>query len=326
MNIKKTMLKVMLGSGVIISCISMAQSQVLKLGNIYSPDHLVNIAIKEAAKEIKEKTEERVDIQVFPAGQIGGAKEIITGLSIGTHQMALDGAGILSQWYTPLSVFEFNYLAKDFAHLKRLTQSPKGQEIIDTLREKNGMRLLDVWYYGTREMTNNTRPVNSLADLKGIKMRAPEIRLSVETAKALGVNPTVMAYTEVYLGLQTGVVSGVETTLPSIYSAKFYEVQKYLAMTDHQVQFLSPIIAEDVWQSISPEDQKVMIDVLHKAGEKYNQQVVKQESELVKDFEKEGLVVTYPDKKEMKAALAGVPKLFEKQWGKGTYEALSKVE
>jgi tripartite ATP-independent transporter DctP family solute receptor len=296
-----------------------------KLANIIPPDHPANHAVTAAAKKIEEKTSGRIQIKVYPAGQIGSAKEIITGMTVGTVQMALDGPGILSQWSKRLSVLEAPYLAKDFAHLRRIVDSPEGQKLYDELRQRHKIRLLDVWYYGSRHLTNSKRPINSVADTAGLKLRVPEIALSLEWARALGMSPTPMAFPELYLSLQTGVVDGQENPLPTINSAKFYEVQKHLALTGHLVSMISPLVAEDSWNAANEADRKVVIEAFKAAGVKYNAQIDALESELVKSLETKGMQVTRPDQEAMRKAMVPVYTKFEEAWGKGTYAALAAI-
>lgn len=303
-----------------------AMAEEWRLGHILPPDHPGNRAMEEAAAEIAERTEGRIDIKVFPAGQVGGAKEVLTGMTIGTHQMAFDGAGILSQWTKELGVLEAPYLAKDFAHLERLVASEKGQELVEKLRADHGIRLLDVWYYGTRHMTNNAKPVEAPADVDGLKIRVPEVALSLEFIKALGGRPTPMAFPELYLGMQTGVVDGQENPLPTINSGKFYEVQDHLALTGHLVQFVAPLVSEDAWNAASEEDRAVVLEVLNAKGDAYNESVIELEEKLVTDLETAGMQVTRPDRAAFADAVTPIFSQFEGDWGAGTYEALAAVE
>lgn len=297
-----------------------------KLGHILPPDHPANRALEAAAKEIAGKTQGRIDIKVFPAGQIGNAKEIITGLTLGAAQMAFDGAGILSQWNRRLSALEAPYLAADFAHLKRIFDSPEGQKLYDELRQRHKIRMLDVWYYGTRHLTNSKRPVTSLADVAGLKLRVPEVALSLEMARAMGATPTPMAFPELYLGMQTGIVDGQENPLPTINSGKFFEVQKHLALTGHLVQSVSPLVAEDAWQAASEADRKVVSEVMKAYGEKVSADIAKSELELVAALESKGMQVTRPDREAFRKAMAPVYAKFEEIWGKEATAALLAVK
>lgn len=315
-----------LAAAVLWAAPSSAMAAEWKLGNILPPDHPGNKALAEAASEIRDRTEGRIDIQIFPAGQLGGAKEILTGMTIGTHQMAFDGAGILSQWTKELGVFEAPYLAQDFAHLERLMASEKGQELIEKLRADHGLRILDIWYYGTRHMTNNQRPVKTPADVEGLKLRVPEVALSLKFIDALGGRPTPMAFPELYLGLQTGVVDGQENPLPTINAAKFYEVQDHLALTGHLVQFVAPIVAETDWNSASEADRAVVLEVLEASGNAYNQSMIDLEKDLVAQLEEKGMQITRPDRAAFAEAVKPIYGQFEQDWGAGTYEALATVE
>jgi tripartite ATP-independent transporter DctP family solute receptor len=303
-----------------------AAAETWRLGHIMPPDHPANRALEEAAKEIATRTEGRITIEVYPAGQIGSAKEIVTGLTLGTVQMAVDGPGILSQWNPRLSVLEAPYLATDFAHLTRIVESPEGVKLYDELREQHGIRLLDVWYYGTRHLTNNVRPVNDLADIAGLKLRVPEIALSLEWAKAMGATPTPMAFPELYLGLQTGIVDGQENPLATIKSAKFFEVQKHLALTGHLVSLIAPMVAETSWTAASADDQAIVVEVLKAAGDKYDQAMTDLEASLVADLKASGMQVTEPDRDAMRDAVRPVYEQFSEQWGAGTIDALSAIE
>ena len=297
-----------------------------RLGHVLPPSHPANIALEKAAAQILEKTEGRVDIKVFPSSQIGGAKEVLTGMTLGTHQMAFDGAGILSQWSSAMGVFEAPFLAKDFNHLERMIDSKKGREIVEAMRNQHGYRMLDVWYYGTRHLTNNRGAVNGVADMADMKVRVPEVRLSLSFMKALGATPTPMAFSELYLGLQTGVVDGQENPLPTINAAKFYEVQDHLALTGHLVQFVAPLVSEQAWKSLSEADQTVLIEVFTSAGNAYNQSIIDVEAELVSALKDKGMQVSMPDRAAMAAAMAPVYAEFDAVWGKGVYEAIAAVE
>lgn len=297
-----------------------------RLGHVLPPSHPTHIALEKAAAEVLEKTEGRVDIKVFPSAQIGGAKEVLTGLTLGTHQMAFDGAGILSQWAPSMGVFEAPFLAKDFGHVERMIDSKKGQEIVEELRADHGYRILDVWYYGTRHLTNNRGPVNGVADMADLKVRVPEVELSLAFMKALGATPTPMAFSELYLGMQTGVVDGQENPLPTIDAAKFYEVQDHLALTGHLVQFVAPTVSEQAWNSLSEADQNVLAEVFTRVGDEYNQSVVDIEAELVVALEEKGMKVTTPDRAAMAAAMMPVYAEFDSVWGTGVYDAMAAVE
>lgn len=323
---KKITQRVLTAVAVIAMSLTTATAVEWRLGHVLPPDHPGNRALEAAASEIAERTDNRIEIVVFPAGQIGGAKEILTGLQIGTHHMAFDGAGVLSQWEKQMGVFEAPFLSKDFAHLDRLMDSEQGKKIVEKLRAEQGLRLLDAWYYGTRHMTNNVRPIETIDDVSGLKIRVPEVQLSLAFATALGAKATPMAFSELYLGLQTGVVDGQENPLPTIKAAKFFEVQKNLALTSHLVQFVGPIVSEAAWNVASEEDRAIVMEVMQKYGDIQTKSVIDAEASLVSELEEAGMQVTRPDQAPFKAAMEPVYAEFSDVWGPGTYEALSKID
>lgn len=303
-----------------------ARAEEWMLGHILPPDHPGNRALEAAAVEIAERTEGRVEILVFPAGQIGGAKEVLTGLTIGTHHMAFDGAGLLSHWTPEIGALEAPYLARDFAHLERIIASEKGQELIEKLRADHGLHVLDIWYYGERHMTNDVHPINAPADVAELKMRVPEIEVSLRFIEALGGRPTPMAFPELYLGLQTGVVDGQENPLTTIVAAQLSEVQRHLALTGHLEQFVAPIVSESAWSAISEQDRATVLEVLQTRGDAYNRAAIEFEDELLAELEKEGIIVTHPDRDAFAAAAKPIFADFDDEWGVGTYEALAAVQ
>ncbi len=324
---KYRVMKVLLaGLMVIIGTTGVAMSAEWRLGHVLPPDHPGNRALEAAASEIAEKTKGRVEIKVFPAGQIGGAKEVLTGMTIGTHQMAFDGAGILSQWNKHLGVFEAPFLAKDFHNLDCMINSSIGKEIFTELLNEHKFRVLDIWYYGTRHVTNNQRPINSVADMDGLKIRVPEVALSLSFIKALGAQPTPMSFSELYLSLQTGVVDGQENPLPTIKAAKFFEVQDYLALTGHLVQFVAPIVAEDVWAATSESDRAVIMEVFTRVGDNYNDGIIELEASLVETLGESGMQITTPKRQPFVDAMSAVYEEYDTVWGAGVYSRLAAIK
>lgn len=293
-----------------------------KLAHILAPGHPVHHALEESAASIEKRTEGRIKIKVFPSAQLGSGPEIITGMTLGSIEMNIAGPGMLSRWNPRLSVLEAPYLAKDFDHLTRIYQSPTFQEIVTQLRQDHGIRMLGMWNYGARHITNSKHEIKSAADLKGLKLRVSEIALSLEWAKALGMTPTPIPFSELYLSLQTGIVDGQETPLSSIISSKYYEVQRHLALTGHVISGVMPLIAESAWSSISPEDQRVVEEEFAASGVRYSKYVLDQEEAMTKDLEKRGMTVTRPDVSSMQSAMGPLYAKFAEIWGAGTFEKL----
>ncbi len=221
------------------SASSMAQT-VVRWGESLAANHPQVIMAERVAKEVKEKTGGRIDIQVFPNSQLGSGKEMVEMVSSGALQMVTEGAGAVAAFLPPLSVIEAPYLWRDPAHMSKLAATPFFAKLNDDLVAKRGMRMLNVTYYGKRHLTTGTKAVKTPADMAGFKIRVPPVDVFQSMAEAWGARATPIAFGELYLALSQGVVDGEENPLPTIQSAKLYEVQKYLVLTGHILVWSSP--------------------------------------------------------------------------------------
>jgi tripartite ATP-independent transporter DctP family solute receptor len=139
----------------------------------------------------------------------------------------------------------------------KVLRGPIGEDLFKELPAKIGVRIIDVWYLGTRQTTLRDKPASTPEEFKGIKLRAPGAPTYIEAVRVLGANPTPMGFGEVYMALKTGVIDGQENPLTTIKSSKFYEVTKYLVLTSHMVDSIIPQINERTWKSLKPEFQKI---------------------------------------------------------------------
>jgi len=203
----------------------------LKLGHVGEPGSLIGAAADEFAKRANTKLGGKYKIITYGSSQLGGDKELLQKLKLGTVDFA-EPSTVMSSEADIFGVFEMPYLVKDREHMKRIEKELFWSKI-EPAAEKKGLKLLAVWENGFRHITNNKRPIVTPADLQGIKLRVPEGKWRVKMFQAYGANPSPMKFSEVFTALQTGVMDGEENPFAQIYSAKFYEVQKYLSLTGH---------------------------------------------------------------------------------------------
>jgi tripartite ATP-independent transporter DctP family solute receptor len=275
------------------------------------------------AKEVKEKTGGRIDIQVFPNSQLGSNKDMVEMVSSGALQMTTEGAGALAAFLPQLSVIEAPYLWRDAAHMAKLSATPFFAKLNEDLVAKRGMRMLNVTYYGKRHLTTGNKAVRTPADMVGLKLRVPPVDVFRAMAEAWGARATPITFGELYLALSQGVVDGQENPLPTIQSAKLYEVQKYLILTEHVLTPRVVVVNEAFLKSLSAADRTIFHAALA-AGEAWqNKELLSQEASLVSTLKTQGMTVIEPDLAQWrKLVLDSVPKKFEEKWGKGTFEAL----
>ena len=228
----------------------------LKLGHVGEPGSLIGAAADEFAKRANEKLAGKYKVVTYGSSQLGGDKELLQKLKLGTVDFA-EPSTVMSSESDIFGVFEMPYLVKDREHMKRIEKELFWSKMEPTV-EKKGLKLLAVWENGFRHITNNKHPINTPADLKGIKLRVPEGKWRVKMFQAYGANPSPLKYSEVFTALQTGVMDGQENPFAQIFSAKFYEVQKYLSLTGHVYSPAYLAVGLKKWNSFPADARKTL--------------------------------------------------------------------
>src|SRR3954465_11343674 len=214
----------------------------------------------EVAKLVKERTNGRIEIQVFANSQLGGVNEMVDGVKSGAIQIGHHDFGSLGRIVPNTAVFNTPFMYRDPEHAMRATDpklSPALREINQELVQKGNMRIIASLFQGTRELTSKEK-VLSVKDMQGKKYRGVPIKLWSSMLTGMGAVATPVEVSELATALATGLVIGQENPLPNIYNLKLYEVQKYVMMTNHMQSILSVFINEGVWQKIPAADRKIL--------------------------------------------------------------------
>lgn len=252
-----------------LSCApALAQNKfVLKLAHSDSADMTTSrkaVMSDVFAKEVKAKSGGRIDVQVFGAGALGGEKEIVEGVKNGVIQAGL-ASGVMANYYPSAMVTDLPYLFPNDEVADKVMDGPFGQKLSADFQAATGMHNLCFGEVGFRHFSTGKTPVHSPKDLKGLKIRVQETPLYVTEMKALGAQPTPIAFPEVYTALQTGVVDGQENPLPTFIFAKFYEVQKNVTLDGHNYGVDWFVLSDKFWKSLPADLQKVVSDSAHVA-------------------------------------------------------------
>jgi tripartite ATP-independent transporter DctP family solute receptor len=210
---------------------SAAAQTEIKLGHVGAPGSLFDKTCQEFAKRANAKLGDKAKVVVYGSSQLGKDSEMLKKLKLGTIDLALPST-VMSSQVPQFGLFEMPYLVKNREHMARIRDKIVFPKLVP-LAAKDGYHILGVWENGFRQITNNKRPINKPADLQGIKLRTPKGEWRVKMFKAYGANPTPLAFSEVFVALKTGAMDGQENPYAQIYPARFYEVQKYLSITDH---------------------------------------------------------------------------------------------
>ncbi|MGZ5038331.1 MAG: sialic acid TRAP transporter substrate-binding protein SiaP [Usitatibacter sp.] len=299
---------------------ALAQTK-LKWAHVYETSEPYHTAAVWAAGEIKKRTDGRYDIEVFPASTLGKETDINQGLTLGTVDIIYTGQLFAGRTYGPLAIGGAPYMFRDFDHWKRYAASPLFQQLADGYQKAGGNKVITLTYYGERHVTSN-KPINRPEDMKGLKIRVPDAPLYTMFPRAVGANPTPIAFAEVYLALQNGTVDAQENPLPTIDAKKFYEVQKYIVLTGHITDALLTIVAGGTWNKLSEADKKVFETVLKEASARCTAEIVDIEKKLGAEFEKRGKVVVKVDRKPFRDATMKLHNGPDATWPRDVYDKL----
>jgi len=239
------------------------ESVTLRLGHVAAPGDSYDVATIDFAEELEEKTDGRVKIELYGNGQLGGERELTEQIQQGTLEMGLITSGPVTNFVPELAILDLPFLFRDKEHFRSVLDSEIGDELSDYMLDA-GLRNLGYWENGTVHIANSNQPIKNPDDMSGLSIRTLENEIIVDTYKALESDPTSMPFPEVYTSLQQGVVDGFDGPYLVFSGNKFYEVQDYLSEVGifHRAAFL--LINDDVFQSLSEEDQEILAELAKK--------------------------------------------------------------
>lgn len=240
-----------------------ASADVIKVAHADNQAHPKHLAFVKFAEIVKEKSEGRLEIQVYPSGQLGDERELIESLQTGAVHMTSVSNGVMSAFAPQFMLLDIPFSFAD---------ADAAREVIDRSHtllfgnlEEIGLHGLAIWEQGFRQVSSSDRGIATAADVKGMKLRTMEAPLHVEAWRAMGANPTPMSWGQVYSSLQTGIIDGQENPLYVVTQEKLFEVQKHVSLTNH-IYDAMPVIASDNWFSSLPEaDAKLIQDAMVEA-------------------------------------------------------------
>lgn len=252
----------------------------------------------EFERVLEEITDGQIQVEVYPNGELYNQDSLLPALRRGNLDMAYTGPNWIAQFVPYMSMFAAPYIFTSVEHMSQTFNGDIGEEIFDDIAQEVGVRPLGGFYLGTRQVNLRDigREVRTPADMEGVKLRMPNTPTWQFMGETLGANPTPLAFSEVYLALQTGTIDGQDNPLPTDYNAKFYEVTKYIVLTDHFVNPILPTMSEQTWQSLSADQQAAVLEALEAAREVVDTSNLEREAELVDFFEGEGMTIIEPDK------------------------------
>jgi tripartite ATP-independent transporter DctP family solute receptor len=278
--------------------IASAQVKTIKFANQNNAGHPI-VQGMEKFKEIVEKNSGgKLKVNLFPGGTLGSDQANVSAIQGGSLEMASMNSGIFASQVKDFGVFDFPFMFASTKEADAVVDGSFGKKMHAKLEEKG---LVGLAYYelGFRHMSNGKRPITKVSDIEGLKLRVIPNPINVDWVKALGANPTPLPWPEVYAALEQGAVDGQENPIPTINSAKLYEVQKHLVLTGHQYNPQSVVISKKFWDTLSAAEKKVLSDAAAESAKFQRETARSLEASLLANLKKNGMQVTQLSDSEM---------------------------
>ena len=300
----------------------------MKLASTQAMDHPYMVGAQKFADLIKERTNGRITVKLYPSNQLGkGEREMTEGIQQGAIDLLVTSTGPLGGFSPSINILDFPFLFRDFKHVDLVLDGPIGQKLLEDF-EKANIKALAFWENGFRHLTNARGPVKKVEDGKGLKIRTMENKVHLAAWKTAGLNPTPMAWGEVFTALQQRVIDGQENPIAVFYSNKLWDAgQKHFSLTEHVYSPSPFLMSKKTFDAMPKEDQQLFVKTgleVAKFQRKINRDA---EETKLQDMAKQGVTVTRDvDKASFKKAMAPIYSEFSAQFSKAEIETIMNAK
>ena len=318
--------KLAIGTGLALGLAAAAQAQtVLKIGYATTKESHYGVGSTVFCDEIEKGTQGRYKCQHFPNSALGGEREQIEAVQLGTQDLVNTSTGPVGNFVPEVKIVDIPFLFRDYDHARKVMDGPIGQDILSKFPAKNIIAL--AWTEnGFRHMTNSKRDIVKPSDAAGLKMRTMENKVHMDGYRTFGILPTPMAFPELFGALQQGTVDGQENPIPVILSSKFAQVQKHLSLTGHVYSPALLLMSPRVYNRLSDADKKVFKDAAVKAGAAQRKKVNEDENNGIAQLEKDGMkVIKNVDGNAFREALKPAYANYAKEFGADNIKKIQDV-
>jgi tripartite ATP-independent transporter DctP family solute receptor len=312
---------------------AVAEPVTLTFSSVSVPGDAHTRAMQMFKMTLKKVSKGQMDVDVYHSGQLFSQEAEIAAVRRGTIDLAYTSAGWNAEFVPYLSMLGAVYTFSGYDHMTKVLNGDIGKKIFEDVAKATNARPLAAFYLGTRQLNlvEKVGPVRHPNDMKGVKLRTPGSPTWLALGKALGGNPTPMSFSEVYMGLKTGVIEGQDNPLPTDKNAKFYEVTKYIVLTNHLADSVWPTINEKKWQSFTSQQKKWVMAAIDAARKACDRQNLDNEAKLLSFFKKKGMVIIEdPDRNAFQAyakeSYQNVSKEISKDWDWKLYEKIQAAK
>lgn len=304
-----------------------AQAQtVLKIGYAVPTNSHYGVGANTFCEEIEKGTQGRYKCQHFPSGSLGGEREMIEAVQLGTLDLVNTSTGPLGNFVPEVKIVDIPFLFRDYDHARKVMDGQVGQDLLKAMQAKGliGMAWTE---NGFRHMTNSKRPIRSADDARGLKMRTMENKVHMDGYKTFGILPTPMPFPELFTALQQGTVDGQENPIPVILASKFSQVQKHLSLTGHVYSPAVIILTPAVWNKLSAAEKNVFLEAGKKAAAAQRKRVNDDENNGIAQLEKDGMqVIRQVNGDSFRKAVTPAYQEYAKEFGAARIAAIQAVK
>jgi len=300
-----------------------AEEKVIRVAYVSGPTVLLHKGAEYFAERVAEKSDGTLHVRLYPSGQLGDDRETVEGMKLRSIDMTIMGCAIVG-WYAPeYGVTEAPFVFRDYQHIERVWSGQIGKDLRETMRTRTGIRMLHLWYRGPRYLTTTSKKVLHPGDLRGLKLRVPELEVYIKSWQTFGANVTPLPFTDMFMALKLGVVEGQENPLATIYGNNLHEVQKYVMETQHLIGFYIFCVGPHLATRFTDEEQQIIFEAAKEATDWHNQEVARSEADYRKKIEAAGVEFVPVDREAfLSLAKEKIPAQFEKTWKPGLYRRI----
>ncbi|SFK17099.1 tripartite ATP-independent transporter solute receptor, DctP family [Halobacillus dabanensis] len=308
------------------------ETKTIKAGIGLNSDHPQYKGLLKFKEIVEEETDGAIKVETYHSGQLGDDRTMTEALQLGTQEVVIPSTAPLANFVPEFSVFDIPFLFPNEQVADEVLDGEVGQELLGKLEEQNLVGL-SYWENGFRDLTNSERAVATVDDFDGLKIRTMENDLHLDAFKALGANPTPMAFTELFTAMQQGTVDGQENPYATIYLQKFYEVQEHVSNTHHIYSPFVFLMSKSFYDGLTEEQQKIVKDAAVEAGEHERKLNREANEKYLKELQEEGMEyteITDEARQEMVDAVAPVVEEYKSKIGEETvdkvYQAIEDAQ
>ena len=304
-------------------CAQESNEKVIRMAYVSGPTVLLHAAAEQFAQRVAERSDGRLRVRLYPGGQLGDDRETVEGMKLRSIDMTVMGCALIG-WYAPeYGVVEAPFVWRDYEHIDRVWRGKIGEDLRETMRDRAGVEMLHLWYRGPRYLTTTSKPIRTPEDLRGLKLRVPELEVYIKSWQTFGANTTPLPFTDMFMALKLGVVEGQENPLATIYGNNLHEVQKYIMETQHLIGFYVFCVGPHFDERFTPQERDIILEAAAEATAWHNREVERSEAEYREKLTEAGVEFVPVDREAfLSLAKEKIPAQFEKTWKPGLYRRI----